>query len=729
MMKWKNILFSATMAANCLLCFLLLFYDKLVVPSVLQVAGRAHPLFLHFPIVLFALFICWIWLAPKQQFHAAELFQNISKWLLLATAFTAAVTALMGIFLSKEPGYNQDSLFWHKWSGTLVSMITFLWYSLYDRLFRTKLVLASSSLFSAIVLIVAGHQGASITHGNDFLLAPVESNKTKKVPLDEAIIFTDMVKPILDAKCMSCHNNKKAKGELIMETQQLLLKGGKNGTLWDTTDVNLSLMLQRIHLPLDEKKHMPPNDKPQLNEQEMAILYNWIKRGANFKLKVVDLEPTDTLRSIAGNMFRSSVEEENYDFSAASDKTIQKLNSNFRAVYSLAKNSPAIAADFYGASFFKPEQLKDLLEIKTQLVSLNLDKMPATDNDLQIIGQFTNLRNLNLSFTKITGDGLRSLNKLNHLKIVSLTNTPVKKDDILQLIPLKELRHIYVWNTSLSLAEAESLRKKYPAVEIQTGMRTDTMFLKINPPIMLTDAQVIVDTPILLRLKHFVPGISIRYTLDGTVPDSINSLVYDNRNLIDKEGVMKARAFKKGWNGSDVVEYRFYRATYRADTVILLKPTDSSFKGKGGRTLNDFIKGSQNFGDGKWIAFRKNNMECMMRFPKTIKPQSITVSSLVNVGSLIFPPKDIKIMGGMDANHLKTLYHLVPAQDTMPSSNYLIPYECKITPAGLKYIKVIVEPIGQLPKQFITPVDPKDKKPRKKEQDMGWLFLDEIFLN
>jgi uncharacterized membrane protein len=729
MRKLKNMLFSATIAANCMLCFLLIFYDKLVVPSLLQVAGRAHPLFLHFPIVLFILFVCWIWFAPKQPFHSTEFFENISKWLLLATAVTSAITALMGIFLSKEAVYNQDSLFWHKWSGALLSIITFLWYSFYNRLYKTKIVLAGSSLVSAVVLIIAGHQGASITHGDNFLLAPVENNKTKKISLDEAVVFTDMVKPILDLKCMSCHNNKKAKGELIMETQQLLLKGGKDGALWDTTDANISLLLQRIHLPLEEKKHMPPDGKPQLNEQEIAILYNWIQRGANFNLKVADLEPTDTLRSIAGSLFRSSDEEENYDFSPASDKTIQKLNTNFRAVYPIAKNSPAIAADFYGSAFFKPEQLKDLLEIKTQLVSLNLDKMPVTDNDLQTIGQFVNLRKLNLSFTKITGSGLASLNKLNHLKTISLINTAVKRDDIQQLASLKELLHIYAWNTNISLADAASIKKKYPAVEIQTGMRADTMFLKINPPTLLTDESVIADTPIQLRLKHFVPGISIRYTLDGTEPDSINSFVYDNKTFINKPGWMKARAFKKGWHGSDVDSFRFYRATYKADTVILLKPTDSSYKGKGGRTLNDFVKGNQNFGDGKWIGFRKNNMECMMVFPKTIKPQHITVSSLVNVGAWVFPPKDIKIFGGMDAKNLKLLYHFVPAIDTFPMSNYLIPYECKIKPAALRYMKVIVEPIGQLPKQFIQPKDPKDKKPRKKEDDMGWLFLDEIFVN
>ncbi|HLX90982.1 MAG TPA: c-type cytochrome domain-containing protein [Puia sp.] len=728
MINWKNILYSTTLAANCLLCFLLLFYDRLEVPPVLQVAGRAHPLFLHFPIVLFILFIGWIWFVPKKTFHSPEIFESIGKWLLLATAFTSAITALMGIFLSKEPGYNPDSLFWHKWSGALTSVISFLWYLLYDVLNRTSFSLAVSSLCGATVLVIAGHQGASITHGDHFLLAPVEKDKIKKVSFDDALVYEDMVKPILNNKCISCHNSKKAKGELIMETQQMLMKGGKDGALWDTTDANLSLILQRIHLPEDEKKHMPPGDKPQLTEQEIAILYNWIKHGSNFKLKVTDLEPTDTLRSIAHNIFKSG-QDEDYDFSAASENIIKKLNTNFRAVYPVAKNSPALAADFYGAAFFKPEQLKDLVEIKSQLVSLNLDKMPVTDNDLQNIGQLTNLRDLNLSFSKITGSGLATLSNLSHLKTISLTNTKVKKDDILQIAPLKELRHVYLWNTNIHIADAQSIKKRYPALEIETGPGTDTMYLKINPPIILSNEPVIVDTPVQLRMKHFVPGVSIHYTLDGSEPDSIHSPLYDNHTFVDNQGLMKARAFKSGWHGSDVVQYRFYHATYRADTVILFKPADSSFRGNGGRTLNDFVKGSQNFGDGKWIAFRKNGLECMMVFSKAINPKNITVSSIVNVAAWLFPPKDIRIFGGMSKEDLKLLYHLAPAQDTMPMSNYLIPYECKISPSTVKYLKLVIEPIGKLPKQFIPPKNPKDKKPRRKEDDMGWLFLDEIFVN
>ena len=388
----------------------------------------------------------------------------------LLTAFTSALTALMGIFLSKEPGYNADSLAWHKWSGAGVSLITFAWYLFYRQLEKKKISLAAASLVSITVLIIAGHQGASITHGDNYLLAPVIKEKLQKKPaLADAVVFTDMVKPILESRCLSCHNNAKAKGELVMETQQLLLRGGKSGALWDTTDANLSLLLQRIHLPLEDKKHMPPENKPQLTEQEITILYNWIRGGANFKIKVTELEPTDTLRAIAGNMFRSGDEPENYTFSPATEETIRKLNTNYRSVYPLAKESPAIAVDFYGAAFFNHQQLEDLLAVKTQIVSLNLDKMPVTDNDMKTIGQLTNLRKLNLSFSKVTGSGLASLDNLNHLSDFAVTNTDLKKEDILRLASIKSIRRLYVWNCGVSLSDIDMIRKKYPALEIRDG--------------------------------------------------------------------------------------------------------------------------------------------------------------------------------------------------------------------------------------------------------------------
>ncbi len=356
--------------------------------------------------------------------------------------------------------------------------------------------------------------------------------------------------------------------------------------------------------------------------------------------------------------------------------------------------------------------------------------MPVTDNDLKTIGQMTNLRKLNLSFSKVTGNGLIGTgDNLNDLHEIALTNTALKKEDIERLASLKAIRRLYVWNCGVSLSDIDKIRKKYPGPDIQTGMRTDTLFIKLNPPIVQNEDPVL-DKPVRLKLKHYVPQTTIRYTLDGTEPDSLLSPIYNDQTFVSNQVLMKAKAFKKGWHASESVQFQFYAAKYKPDTVIMYKPADSSYKGKGGNTLKDQVKGSQNFGDGKWLAFRNNNLECMMVFPSRIRPQCITISALVNVGALVFPPKEIRILGGNDPADLKLIYHSNPATDTLMQSNYLIPYECKIKPEWLKYIKVIVEPAGKLPKKFIPKPEKKDpKKPAAPKNDKGWFFIDEIFVH
>jgi len=98
-------------------------------------------------------------------------------------------------------------------------------------------------------------------------------------------------------------------------------------------------------------------------------------------------------------------------------------------------------------------------------------------------------------------------------------------------------------------------------------------------------------------------------------------------------------------------------------------------------------------------------------------------------------------MGGNDPGNLRVLYQLTPPVDTMPQSNYLIPYVCKFPPTMVKYIRVMVEPIGKLPPSLLPPPPPPPKKdekstspPKKKEKpqpanDRGWFFVDELFVN
>ena len=153
---------------------------------------------------------------------------------------------------------------------------------------------------------------------------------------------------------------------------------------------------------------------------------------------MVDLDETSELRKLATTIF-TTIETDDYDFEAADENKVKSLNNNYRVVYQLAKNSPALGAEFFSATQFNPESLKDLLAIKQQLVSLNLAKMPITDEDMKTIGQFTQLRKLNLSFTNITGATLNELKGLKELKQLSLSGTKITAESLKDLCSLEEL--------------------------------------------------------------------------------------------------------------------------------------------------------------------------------------------------------------------------------------------------------------------------------------------------
>jgi len=229
MHHWKKIIFDSTLALNILLLFLFIFDDRLHVPPWLQVAGRMHTLFLHFPIVMLALCIFWeLFSGYKKSYVGVK--SEIGDDLLLAAALTSVITALMGLFLSKEPGYTPDLLVWHKWGGIFISFLSLIWYMLRAKVRQARPALFVTSFGAMVMIIITGHLGGNITHGQDFIFEPVNPAKqAAPVLFEDAFVYANMVQPILEAKCISCHNAQKAKGELVMETKDFLMKGGKEG--------------------------------------------------------------------------------------------------------------------------------------------------------------------------------------------------------------------------------------------------------------------------------------------------------------------------------------------------------------------------------------------------------------------------------------------------------------------------------------------------------------------
>jgi hypothetical protein len=105
--------------------------------------------------------------------------------------------------------------------------------------------------------------------------------------------FEKKVRPLLAERCHKCHSTqaKKRRGGLLLDSRASILKGGDSGPAVVPADPDKSLLVQAVRYQ-NEQVQMPPTGK--LPEAEIAVLAEWVRRGAPFP------GPGDTASKKAG---------------------------------------------------------------------------------------------------------------------------------------------------------------------------------------------------------------------------------------------------------------------------------------------------------------------------------------------------------------------------------------------------------------------------------------------
>ena len=100
--------------------------------------------------------------------------------------------------------------------------------------------------------------------------------------LGRPVDFEKDVQPILDEKCVACHNVAIAESKLILEDVPAILKGGKRGTAVVAKDVQKSLIYQVAARAADPVMPPLPNkvSASAFTPQELGLLKKWIEEGA-----------------------------------------------------------------------------------------------------------------------------------------------------------------------------------------------------------------------------------------------------------------------------------------------------------------------------------------------------------------------------------------------------------------------------------------------------------------
>jgi hypothetical protein len=176
--------------------------------------------------------------------------------------------------------YGGDTIGQHKVLGLVLAGLLVLAAVLALRAGRLPFRLTLGA--ALLVMVPAGHLGGSITHGADFLFAPLHPRQAHATPAAPVSEYARTIAPLLERTCTKCHNPDKRKGELLLTTREGILAGGENGAVLVPGRPDESPLVQRCELPLDDDDHMPPADKPQPTAAELAALRAWIAAGAAF---------------------------------------------------------------------------------------------------------------------------------------------------------------------------------------------------------------------------------------------------------------------------------------------------------------------------------------------------------------------------------------------------------------------------------------------------------------
>ncbi len=119
-----------------------------------------------------------------------------------------------------------------------------------------------------------------------FAAAPKAAAPAKSNPTAEAM-------GVLKANCLSCHNEKKKKGGLMLTSRESLLKGSDEGPVLMPGKPDRSRLIQVLATSADP--HMPP--KKQLADAQIRALRKWVQQGAAWDAVALS-EFTEPLRPV-----------------------------------------------------------------------------------------------------------------------------------------------------------------------------------------------------------------------------------------------------------------------------------------------------------------------------------------------------------------------------------------------------------------------------------------------
>lgn len=261
-----------------------------------QFLGRLHPMMVHFPIALILVAVVMELFTIGNFRHS---FRAGIRFLIVFGTISAAISAGMGWLLTENEGITGSTMNLHRVIGLVSAGLSIF---LLVLLRKSELTPNSSSIkayrfllfLTGIGIGVAGHFGAALTHGEDYLTEVLPKNSEQEAPLslsvdlasfaaelspEKEIQLVTNVRSIFAHNCYKCHSGAKIEGELRLDEKEFVFAGGENGAVIVPGDPGKSELIRRISLSKNHKEVMPEKGK-LLSKDEIQLLKLWVEKGA-----------------------------------------------------------------------------------------------------------------------------------------------------------------------------------------------------------------------------------------------------------------------------------------------------------------------------------------------------------------------------------------------------------------------------------------------------------------
>ncbi len=229
------------------------------------------------------------------------------------------------------------------------------------------------------------------------------------------------------------------------------------------------------------------------------------------------------------------------------------------------------------------------------------------------------------------------------------------------------------------------------------------------------------------KTKILKVGLEL-YDLEND-PGERNNLASQHPDIVENLSIIAGRMRKKLGDKLTGIKGREVRPPGRKNTertkkinhlaigkkVIFGNSYNQKYTAGGDSALNDGLRGSLDFNDGKWQSYRDEDPDFIIDLGKETDIEEITCSFLNNQRAWIFLPVKVDFMISADGKKFNELKHFEqPAERDY--KQYVKEFTFKSGPVKTRYVRVIANSIDSLP-QWHPGAGKK-----------AWVFVDEIVI-